>query len=349
MRPKLKITGPGTHEQVRDAFRKESDPKRRRKLQAIRLGFMGVHTTEEIAEIVGCAKSSVTAWVKAYREGDIEGLLTTHHKPGREPSLNEIMVAELLQGLEDGRWKRIKEIRKWLSDENKVDLSYRGVHYWLEKLGASLKVPRKSHAKKDKGQSVLFKEGLADKLAELGIDTEKPFRLWVVDEHRYGLISTLRRCWTLRGVRPTAPYQTKYQWGYVYGGLEVMEGRSEFLYTPTVNLHLSGEFLRQISRSEPDAEHVVVWDGAGFHQKKDLEGLPENIHLIALPPYSPELNPIEQLWDQVAVAYANRVYETLEEIEEDITEALRPFWESPKPTLSLLGADNYLLVSANVS
>ena len=113
--------------------------------------------------------------------------------------------------------------------------------------------------------------------------------------------------------------------GYVYGGLEVMEGRSEFLYMPTVNLHLSGEFLRQISRSEPDAEHVVVWDGAGFHQKKDLEGLPENIHLIALPPYSPELNPIEQLWDQVAVAYANRVYETLEEIEEDITEALRPF------------------------
>ena len=77
MRPKLKITGPGTHEQVRDAFRKESDPKRRRKLQAIRLGFMGEHTTEEIAEIVGCAKSSVTAWVKAYREGDIEGLLTT--------------------------------------------------------------------------------------------------------------------------------------------------------------------------------------------------------------------------------------------------------------------------------
>ena len=70
MRPKLKITGPGTHEQVRDAFRKEFDPKRRRKLQAIRLGFMGEHTTEEIAEIVGCAKSSVTAWVKAYRKGD---------------------------------------------------------------------------------------------------------------------------------------------------------------------------------------------------------------------------------------------------------------------------------------
>ncbi|MEI8206118.1 MAG: hypothetical protein WCG03_04505, partial [Kiritimatiellales bacterium] len=51
MRPKLKITGPGTHQQVRDAFRKENDPKRSRKLQAIRMGFMGEYTTEQIARI----------------------------------------------------------------------------------------------------------------------------------------------------------------------------------------------------------------------------------------------------------------------------------------------------------
>jgi len=349
MRPKLKITGPGTHQQVRDAFGKETDVKRKRKLQAIRLGFTGEHTTEQIAGIVGCSKGSVTNWVRAYRAGGIAGLLKTNHKPGRPPSLDGNAVAELLQGLEEGRWKRIKEIRKWLADEHGVGLSLRGVHYWLQKLGASLKVPRKSHAKKDEGQSIRFKEGLAVKLAGLGIDTQKPFRLWVVDEHRYGLISTLRRCWTLRGVRPSAPYQTKYQWGYVYGGLEVMEGRSEFLYTPTVNLQLSGEFLRQLSRSEPDAEHVVVWDGAGFHQKKQLDAVPSNIHLLALPPYSPELNPIEQLWDQIAVAYANRVYETLDEIEEEITSALRPFWESTEPVLRLLGVDNYLLCSANAS
>lgn len=349
MRPKLKITGPGTFEEVREAFRTEVNPRRKQKLHAIRLGFMGEHTTQEIAGIVDCSKASVTNWVKAYREGGIAGLLADNRKSGRSPSLDGKAVAELLQGLQAGRWKRIKEIRKWLADEHGVALSLRGVHYWLVKLGASLKVPRKSHAKKDEGQSVLFKEGLADELSKLGIDTQKPFRLWVVDEHRYGLISTVRRCWTLRGVRPTTPYQTKYEWGYVYGGLEVMEGRSEFLYTPSVNLHLSGEFLKQISRSDPKAEHVVVWDGAGFHQKEQLEGVPENIHLIALPPYSPELNPIEQLWDQVAVAYANRVYETLDEIEKDISEALRPFWENTRRVLQLLGVDNYLLRSANDS
>jgi len=349
MRPKLKITGPGTYEEVRDAFDLETEVKRKRKLHVIRLAFTGEYTTEEIAGIVGCSKPSVTNWVRDYREGGMDDLLMTNYNSGRKPSLDEATVEELIDGLKEGRWKRVKEIRKWLQDEHGTTLSNGGMHYWLRKVKASLKVPRQSHAKKDEGQSILFKEGLADKLAELGIDTRKPFRLWVVDEHRYGLISTLRRCWTLRGTRPCSPYQTKYQWGYVYGGLEVMEGGSEFLYTPTVNLELSSAFLHQISRSHPGAEHVVVWDGAGFHQKKQLEGIPGNVHLINLPPYSPELNPIEQLWDQVAVVYANKVYETLEEIESDISQALRPFWECTKPVLRLLGADNYLLRSANAS
>jgi len=349
MRPKLKITGPGTLAQVRKAFDKETDVKRKTKLHVIRLAFSGEYSSEEIAHVVGCSKGSVSNWVRAYREGGLDGLLQTRYRSGRKPSLDEAACAELLVGLREGRWKRMKEIRKWLAEAHQVRLSNGGMQYWLGKLGASLKVPRKSHAKKDEGQSVRFKEGLAGELSTLGIDTRKPFRLWVVDEHRYGLISTLRRCWTLRGHRPGSPYQTKYEWGYVYGGLEVMEGGSEFLYTPTVNLHLSAKFLEQISRNEPDAEHVVVWDGAGFHQKEQLEGLPENIHLVTLPPYSPELNPIEQLWDQVAVVYANRVYETLDEIEEDITAALRPFWESARNVLRLLGVDNYLLCSANAS
>ena len=347
MRPKLKITGPGTQEGLRAAYNEETNLKHRKKLQAIRLGFSGNHTTEEIADIVGCSKGSVTNWVRDYRAGGIGELLKNNYGTGRPASLNDTVCEGLLQGLKEGKWKRTKEIRKWLKETHKIELSYGGMQYWLGKLGASLKVPRKTHAKKDEGRPLEFKEGLADMLSELGLDRDKPFRLWVQDEHRYGLISTLRRCWSLRGIRPKAPCQTKYEWGYVYGALEVMTGASEFFYTPGVNLEWSAAFLKQVSEREPDAEHVVIWDGAGFHQKNQLGQVPDNIHLINLPPYSPELNPIEQLWDQVGVVYANKVYETLEAIEEDITYALTPFIESAKPVLSLLGADNYLLSSAN--
>lgn len=61
----------------------------------------------------------------------------------------------------------------------------------------------------------------------------KPVRIWVTDEHRYGLIPVVRKCWTLRGFRPTAPYQTKYEWGYRYSALEVDGAHAaEFLCLP---------------------------------------------------------------------------------------------------------------------
>ena len=45
---------------------------------------------------------------------------------------------------------------------------------------------------------------------------EERVRIWVADEHRYGLIPVVRSCWSLRGLRPVAPYQTKYEWSYLY-------------------------------------------------------------------------------------------------------------------------------------
>ena len=93
-------------------------------------------------------------------------------------------------------------------------------------------------------------------------------RLWVADEHRYGLIPVVRKCWTLRGVRPTVPYRTKYEWGYLYSALEVDgENAAEFLCLPEVSLEMSGLFLAHLAASDPDAEHIVIWDQAGFHPK----------------------------------------------------------------------------------
>ena len=127
-----------------------------------------------------------------------------------------------------------------------------GVYYWLGKLGGVLKVPRKTHAKKDAAQAAEFQRTLCDKLRSLNVAGGKPVRIWVADEHRYGLIPVVRKCWTLRGVRPTAPYQTKYEWGYLYSALEVDgENEAEFLCLPGVNLELSGLFLEQLAASDP--------------------------------------------------------------------------------------------------
>ena len=179
------------------------------------------------------------------------------------------------------------------------------------------------------------------KLDDLDIPVCRPVRIWVQDEHRYGLLSTIRRCWTLRGCEVHAPYKAIYQWGYVYGAFELVTRRAEFLYMPSVSLESSHIFLEQFVATEPEAIHVILWDQAGFHQKSDQHALPEQIRLLPFPAYCPELHPIEKLWDQVKREVSNAVWETLDSIEEAISKVLKPYWELVELVWSLLG-DNCL-------
>jgi hypothetical protein len=178
------------------------------------------------------------------------------------------VLTELLAGLQSGQWKRAKEIQHWLRDRHWIRLKLPGVYYWLGKLGGVLKVPRKTHAQKDAAAAEKFQHTLCAQLASLNVAGGRPVHLWVADEHRYGLIPVVRKCWTLRGVRPTVPYRTKYEWAYLYSALEVDgQNAAEFLCLPEVSLETSRLFLKHLAASDPGAEHVVIWDQAGFHPK----------------------------------------------------------------------------------
>jgi transposase len=111
----------------------------------------------------------------------------------------------------------------------------------------------------------------------------------------------------------------------------------EFLYSSTVDLEYSGRFLQQVGAREPGATHVVIWDGAGFHPQDGAEGLPDNVRLLPFPPYSPELNPIEGLWDQLKDYLCNKVFASLRAVEKAMTNFLRPFWENPERVRDLIG------------
>jgi hypothetical protein len=100
----------------------------------------------------------------------------------------------------------------------------------------------------------------------------------------YGLVSTIRRRWTLRGHEVRVPYKTRYQWGYAYGALEFVTGSAEFLYTPTVSLDRTQLHLEPLVATQRDAIHIVIWDRGGSHQKADEHELPEQIRLLPLPP-----------------------------------------------------------------
>ena len=96
-----------------------------------------------------------------------------------------------------------------------------------------------------------------------------------------------------------------------------MTGHAEGLISPQLNTEIINLFLAQFSRTLPPDEHaVMIWDGAGFHRSHSLS-VPENIALVQLPPYSPELNPIENLWHYLkSHHWSNRAYDNYDALEE---------------------------------
>lgn len=164
-----------------------------------------------------------------------------------------------------------------------------------------------------------------------------PVKLWFADEARFGLLPVIRKCWTRKGKRPVAPYATKYDWSYVYGAFDVVDGEFVCAQTTTTDLPTTAAFLQEICKEFPGHEHIVVWDGAGFHQRQTHHDLPPRVHPITLPPYSPDLNPIEKLWDLIQDQTCNRLFNTIEQLEAEVARHLEAWWNDAQRVLSLVG------------
>lgn len=121
-------------------------------------------------------------------------------------------------------------------------------------------------------------------------------QIWVQDEARFGQQGTVTRVWAPRGSRPRVVKQTEYEYLYALGAASPATGQSVGLLSPTLNTQVVNLFLAQMSQELSEGVHaVLVWDRAGYHTSGEL-CIPSNISLLPLPPYSPELNPMENLW-----------------------------------------------------
>jgi transposase len=337
MPKRFHLNRPDLAQAVAAALPHREDAKTQQRLLAMRLAASGQFSAAQIAEHIGISRRQFFYWVNALKAGGVERLLQRQHGGGRSARVQGVVLEELQAGLRQGRWKRAWEIQRWLALRHRKKLGLTGVYYWLGKLGGVLKVPRKTHAQKDAAAVAEFQQTLCAKLKSLNVAGGKRLRLWVADEHRYGLIPVVRRCWTLRGLRPTAPYRTKYEWGYLYSALEVDgDNAAEFLCLPEASLAMSGLFLQRLAARDPQAEHAVIWDQAGFHPRPEIHRVPARVHLIALPPYSPELNPVEVIGDLIKDRIGNTLWATIEALEEALGEELRPIYESAERVRRLI-------------
>jgi transposase len=132
------------------------------------------------------------------------------------------------------------------------------------------------------------------------------------DEARFGRISQPISCWAPIPFRPMIPLALVREFRYIYATVSPWDGRLTFMVTEKMNTINMNLHLHQLSKRFRTSFIVLLLDGASSHRSKELI-IPDNISIIYLPPYSPELNPTEQIWRILRTTYfGNRYFDTLE-------------------------------------
>lgn len=146
--------------------------------------------------------------------------------------------------------------------------------------------------------------------------------VWFQDESRVGQQGSITRMWAKKGSRPRVVRQQQFEYAYIFGAACPQQDKALGLVLPLANTEGMIEHLRLISKETPKGRRaVVIMDRAGWHTSKKID-LFDNITLMPLPPYAPELNPIEQLWQQLKQRYlSNRTFKDYEHIVDECCNA----------------------------
>jgi transposase len=302
--------------------RVEKDADRSRRLRIVILGTEG-WTAPAVAMAVGLSRRICQRWVARYNKDGLAGLNDRRgHEPGLPISTED--EATFRQRIEAGPTAedkvcslRGKDFQRILAEEFGLLRSLPSVYWLLHRLGYSYLRPRPRHRKADPEKVKAFVQAWPARLQAITADhPQKQLRVYFQDESRFGQQGTITNVWAEKGSRPTAIRQTEYEYLWVLGAVCPETGHAEGLLSPQLNTKIVNSFLKLFSKTIPTDEHaVMVWDGAGFHTSKALV-VPENVTLVKLPAYSPELNPIENLWHYLKSHFwSNRAYDNYQALE----------------------------------
>jgi len=142
------------------------------------------------------------------------------------------------------------------------------------------------------------------------------------DEAGFGRINKPKYCWCERGIRPSVPCHHIREYYYAFGAVEPLTGNHFFLILPKCNTACMNVFLRELSNTYPNDIILLCCDGAAWHKAGGLD-IPENIELLHIPPYTPEMNPIEQIWKEIRKrGFRNEVFATLSKVMDRLSDTI---------------------------
>jgi transposase len=308
-------------------YRSTKDPVERSRWHFLWLLARGL-TAKVIASITGYSAYWIGRIARRYNEDGPDGVKDRRHQsrpstPLLSASQQDELVAALAVGSapEGDRWSG-RTVAAWISQRLGRRVGRQLGWVYLRRLGARLRMLRPRHVQADPQAQADFKQRLRPLLRVVATAfPQATVELWAADEHRIGLKPILRKVWTLPtcpGQRPLAPVEHRYAWRYLVGFVHPASGRTVWHLATTVNIELFSveldAFAREVGAS-PTKQIVLVLDGAGWHESPKVR-VPEHVHLLFLPPHSPELQPAEHLWPLTNTVLVNRHFANIEALQD---------------------------------
>lgn len=172
------------------------------------------------------------------------------------------------------------------------------------------------------------------------VHSSKPVVVFFEDEARFGRISREMFCWVKKDMVPTVARQMVREYIYAYSALSPQTGDCFSMISPFCDSEAMNCFLGDLAACYPDYRIIMILDKAGWHISKTLK-FPDNLMLMHLPPYSPELNPVELLWREIrAKHFHNKIFGSLDDVEDALEKALAGCHKNPNAIRKLSNGYN---------
>jgi transposase len=320
-----------SEDEVKERMNNDPRPLYRKRWMIIYHALVDPSEAKDIAKHTGVSVKTVHKLISLYNRLGVAAVET----PGKGGRRNSLLTVEEEQELLAPFFERAKqgELTSMIYIKQAVErrvghtVDDSTIYRLLKRHRWRKRMPRPCHPKANKEEQRLFQQNFSllvkEALASRDPEDKRPVLKMAQDEACFGRISTLGRSWAPEHIRPLTPRQIVREYTYVYAVVAPEDGEMTSLILPSADTSMMNVFLQHVSHMYSKYFLVIQVDQAGWHSSKDLI-IPENIRFIPQPAYSPELNPVEHIWDELREkSFTNRLFPSLDAVIDTLCEQLQ--------------------------
>lgn len=301
------------------------------KLELVRLKCFSVLIADQglssaaVSEVVGKSTRTVNRWLKDWDKQRLSSIFSGHEDNTNAAKLTKAQLSRIKEtlaqppseyGIPKEMWD-VPTLKNYISATFGVVYESPESYYFILRFsGLSFKYPDTFDLKRSEALIEARMKAIAAELAPLLID--ESWEVFASDEVRMDQEAVIRKCWLKKGERTIIKVDRKKQSQSYIGFLNQKNYQCHLYEMPWQNSEEVLKAMEQFLKEYPDKKICIIWDNAAFHRSKAIrealakDGVLERVHLIAMPPYAPDNNPIEHVWNTAKQAVANIQQETFE-------------------------------------